>query len=102
MKLKLTYFIEDPIKDTARHTELISENIYPDDSNNIFMEAFADAVSKAETIYNLCIDSGGDADWHELDFPDVVYEDEVKEMAPKAVAALKEIENALKEFEVKD
>lgn len=100
MRLKLTYCVDNPNNDTSRLVELISDNVYQDISE-AFMDALAAAQHKAETIYDVTIDTGGDDDWHDLDMPDVIFEDEVKEMAPKFVAILKEIESALVEFEVK-
>lgn len=101
MRLKLTYFVENPINDTERNVEITSEHEYPSDENEDFIDAFGEAVAKAEAVFDLTLDCGGDDVWYEIDAPDIVYEDEVKEMAPKFVAALKEIENGLVKWEVK-
>ena len=101
MRLRLTYFVDDPNTDQSRDVVLESECIYGPITED-FMDALADAQHKAETIYAVTIDTGGDDEWHDLDMPDVIFEDEVAEMAPKFIAVLKEIENALAPFEVKN
>jgi hypothetical protein len=97
VRLKLTYTVVNTTLDTDRETEIVSAYQYGTITDE-FMDALAAVQSKCEELHNVTIDTGGDDEWHELNIPDVVTEDELAETETKFKSILKEVEDALKQF----
>jgi len=61
-----------------------------------FHSNLSEIISSFEDDTKICVDSSGDDDVYELNFPDGAFPDEVSRLAKKAQSLMKKIEKSLK------
>lgn len=76
----------------VQENSIVSEQYYP--GNILFDDLFGDFVSSLEEKYGVCLDTGGDDIFYELDIAD---EPEVGSVADIAQKVLSDLEQYLKE-----